>query len=110
MNFKLYFESKTKIGLYGWCEIDDITSEEMFEPDVIKVWSIIRHFRDGTAVHYFLTLDKNNEYEMYDVEGNDLMPDQFDKSEYIEAVKRWEITHNLTPQTKETFGDLVDEL
>jgi hypothetical protein len=111
MNFKAFYESKTKIGLHGWCEISDITSEDMFDPNVvIKVWSIIRHYRSGGETHYFLTLDKSGEYDMYDVEGNDLMPDQFDKSEYIDAVKKWEIKNNLTAQTKETFNDLIDEL
>jgi len=110
MNFKAFYESKTKIGLYGWCEISDISDAGLFDESVVKVWNIIRHFRDGGEVHYVLTLDKGGEYQMYDSEGNDIMPSQFDQSEYIEAVKQWEIKHNLTPQTKETFGDLVDEL
>lgn len=111
MNSNQYFtESKTKIGIHGWCEISDITSEDMFEPDIIKVWSIIRHFRNDTEVHYFLTLDKNNEYEMYDVEGNNLMPSQFDMSEYIDAVKTWEIKNQLLPNTLKTFGEIIDEL
>jgi len=110
MTFKVFYKSKTKIGSYGWCEIEDITSEDMFEPDVIKVWSIIRHFRDSTAVHYFLTLDKNNVYEMYDVEGNTLMPSSFDMSEYIDAVKKWELKHSLNKDTVKELGGLIDEL
>jgi hypothetical protein len=47
---------------------------------------------------------------MYDVEGNNIMPAQFDMSEYIDAVKKWEIKQKLTSQTKETFNDLIDEL
>jgi hypothetical protein len=108
MNFKLFYESKTKIGVYGWCEIKDITSPDMFGSDVVKTWSINRHYRDGSEANYVMTLDEHGQYEMYDNEGNDVIV--FDPEEYIQAVKQWEIKHKLTPQTKETFGDLIDEL
>jgi len=96
MNFKQFFtESK---DIKGWCEIEDITEKDMFDLEVIKVWSIIRHWRHGGETHYFLTLDKNGEYEMYDHEGNDLLPNSFDKQPYINAVKKRVQKHEMIKQ------------
>ena len=47
---------------------------------------------------------------MYDEEGNDLLPARFEEDSYIDAIKKFEFKNNLTPQTKETFGDIIDEL
>jgi len=108
MSFKQFFTESENIK--GWCEISDITQDDLFGPEVIRVWSIIRHWRHGGETHYFLTLDKDNEYEMYDVEGNDIMHDRFDKQPYIKAVEEWDVRKQVNPSTAEKFNELIDEL
>jgi hypothetical protein len=109
MSFKQFFTESEDIK--GWCEISDITGEELFENDeIVGVWSIIRHWRHGGETHYFLTLDKNGEYEMFDSEGNDIMHDRFDKQPYIKAVQDWDVRKQVNLSTAEKFNDLIDEL
>ena len=108
MNFKQYFTEAKDIS--GRIEISDITDADMFAPEVVKAWQIIEHVNSDNEYHYFLTLDDKDEYEMFDHEGNDIMHDRYIKNLYIQAVKKWELKNSLTPQTKETFGDIIDEL
>jgi hypothetical protein len=108
MNFKQFFTESQDIS--KWVEILDITSEDMYGPDVVKSWSLIRHWRHRGETQYFFALDKDGYYQMYDEEGNDLLPDELEKESYVNAIKKWEFKNSLTPQTKETFGDIIDEL
>jgi hypothetical protein len=108
MNFKQHFTESTDISKQ--CEIEDITSDAMWTREIIKTWKLTRHFNEWREVTYFITLDEEGEYDVYDEDGNDILPDRFDKQGYIDAIKKWEIVHNLTPSTKQTFGDLIDEL
>jgi hypothetical protein len=108
MNFKQFFiESK---DISSMCEIEDITQEDMYGEDIVRSWKLTRHFNHWQEVTYFISLDKDGYYQMYDEEGNDLLPDKFEKELYVNAIKKWEFKNSLTPNTKETFGDIIDEL
>ena len=108
MNFKQYFTEAKDIS--NMCEIEDITHEDMYGEDIVKSWKLTRHFNIWQEVIYFISLDKDGHYQMYDEEGNDLLPARFEEDSYIDAIKKFEFKNNLTPQTKETFGDIIDEL
>ena len=105
--FKQYFEEATDISKL--CEIKDVTDEEMFERQE-KAWSITRHWMHGGEAEYFMVLNNEGEYQMYDVEGNDLMPDQFEMEGYVNAVKKFDLINGLKGNAKETWRGILESL
>jgi hypothetical protein len=103
---ELHTESKEDIS--RWCEIR-LADKDMFER-CERAWSIIRHYPHRGESQYFMCLTTDGEYVMYDEHGNDLISDRFTADAYIQAVQKWDLKNKLTPQTRETFNDLIDEL
>lgn len=111
---ELHTESKEDIS--RWCEIR-LADKDMFER-CERAWSIVRHYPHRGESQYFMCLTTDGEYAMYDEHGNDMYyPTTFDYTpadvsldDYIQAVQKWELKNKLTPQTRETFNDLIDEL
>jgi hypothetical protein len=95
MNFKQFFTEAKDISKR--LEITDITDAGMFGPEVIKAWQIIEHVGNDEYA-YFLTLDDKDEYGMYDLEGNDVMIDNYIKDLYIRAVKKQLQKHEMMKQ------------
>lgn len=105
--FKQYFEEATDISKV--CEIKDVTDEEMFERQE-KAWSITRHWMHGGETEYFMVLNNEGEYQVYDVEGNDLMPDQFEMEGYVNAVKKFDLINGLKGNAKDTWSGILESL
>ena len=108
MNFKQYFtESSIPPGML---EIEDITNDGLIgDEDVIKAWQIIRHYPHSENEDiFYLSLDKDGKYFLTDFDGDELNQHYYDR--IVPVVMSWELKRNLSPQTKETFGDIVDEL
>lgn len=115
MSFKNnnYFKHESQGDISKWCEIEDLSDDVKqgkFNSDVNRAWSVIRHWTSGDESHYYVTLDKNNEYEIYDHEGNDLFPHSFNGAPIIRAIEIWDIKHQLSPKALKTFEELIDEL
>jgi hypothetical protein len=114
MNFKQHFfeaispEAQKKLN--NMLEIEDITDQDLFSDTVKQAWLIIRHFPNSThEEQYYLTLEEDGTtYFLFDHEGDEA-PGLY-KTPFINAVKAWELKRSLKPNTKETFGDLIDEL
>ena len=108
MNFKQFFTESKDIS--SMCEIEDITHEDMYGDDIVKSWKLTRHFNTWQEVTYFISLDKDGHYQMYDEEGNDLLPDRFEKELYINAIEKFDLKQSINPSTLGIFNELIDEL
>ena len=103
---KQYFEESHHIDPKK-LEIEDITDQDLFGDNVVQAWLIIQHFSNG-EVQYYLSLDKEGNYFLCDMEGDEASP--YYTEPFIKAVKNWQIRQQLSPGAIKTFGDLIDEL
>jgi len=115
MNFKLYFESKKEVIEPAPQDILDALSSEYDEDSKLTKGWVIKNYTDSGDIVVVrckdLFEDLNNENLMvYDLPNFAFEGYIFPGEPLYKQIMTWELTSKLAPSTKETFGDLVDEL
>jgi hypothetical protein len=115
MNFKLYFESKKeKIETAPQNVLDGLSSQYDEDLKLTKGWLIKNYTDSGDIVVVRckdLFEDLNNENLMvYSLPNYGFEGYIYPKEPFYKQLMSWELKHKLSSSTKETFGELIDEL
>jgi len=106
MSFKQFFTESYRIDP-RMLEIEDVTDQDLFGDDIVRAWLIIQHFNNG-EVQYYLSLNKEGDYFLCDMEGDEASP--YYTEPFIKAVQDWDVRKQVNPSTAEKFNELIDEL
>jgi hypothetical protein len=82
-----------------------------FNEEIERCWKVIdRNWPLGEIepIYYYVHKFKDGEWTIHDEDGDEPSPDRWHT--ILSAVKVWDLKRKLSPNTRETFGDLIDEL
>jgi hypothetical protein len=105
LEFKQYFEESNRIDP-KMLEIEDITDQDLFGDNAVQAWLIIQHFKHQGEVQYYLTLNKEGNYNLWDMEGDKASP--YYAEPFIKAVKHRETIQGLKGDAKDTWSDILE--
>jgi hypothetical protein len=88
------------------------TDEEInnfYQKGIKSGWLIDDSFIKGTYLCFYNELSKYP-YKFYNPKTREYNGEAAEDSAVGSAIKDWEFKQNLSPQTLQTFNDLIDEL